>query len=90
MTKKEKVQNPDLDMQVFHEDLADGKELATIVGIRKTEVELENSNQTLWLPIEGIFRLRKVCEQVEKYGTCTLHNIHCSHPSCEPYVISEE
>lgn len=41
MTKKEEVLNPELGMQVFHENIYNGKELMEVVGIRETEVELE-------------------------------------------------
>lgn len=94
MTKKEEVIHPELDMKVFHEDIYNGKEKMIIVGIRKTEVELQgdfsggthNVSQKDWLPIKGLFRLREVCEQVEKYGSCQLPNVHCSFPSCQPYL----
>lgn len=94
MTKKELVNEPELGMMVFHEKIYNGNELMEVVGIRKTEVELKgdysggthNVSQTDWLPIEGTFRLKKVCEQIEKFGTCTLHNLHCASPNCEPYI----
>lgn len=67
-----------------------------IVGIRETEVELEgdfsggthNVVQKSWLPIKGLFRLRKVCEHHEQNGagTCPLPNVHCTYPKCEPYM----
>ena len=98
MTEKEIVTRPSLGMKVFHEKIYDGREMMEIVGIRKTEVELEGDfsggthlvTQKDWLPIEGLFRLVKVCAQVEKYGTCTLHNLQCSYPSCKPYVDINE
>ncbi len=97
MIKKESVQKPELGMSVFHEEIYDGKECMTIVGIRKDTVELEgdysggthNVTQKEWYPIKGLFRLRKVCEQVVKYGTCQLHNIYCGYPDCEPYLNSD-
>lgn len=100
MTKKETVTEPQLGMEVFHEELYHGKELMEVVGIRKTEVELEgdysggmvaihNRKGKGWLPIKGLFRLRKVCEQHEKFGTCQLPNVHCQHPHCEPYLSSD-
>jgi len=81
-------------MRVYHKDIYEGKEPMKIVGIRKTEVELEgdysggthNMIQRDWHPIKGLFRLRKVCEQVEKFGRCTLHNLHCGAPDCQPYI----
>ena len=81
-------------MLVFHEGLYDGKVQMKIVGIRKHEVELEgdysggthNVTQKSWMPIEGAFRMRAVCQQVERFGSCPLPNVHCSHPDCEPYV----
>jgi len=97
MTKKEPLLTPKLGMKVFHETLYDGKECMKVVGIRETEVELEgdysggthNVVQKDWLPIKGLFRLRKVCDQVVEHGTCTLHNIHCGYPDCEPYLTSD-
>ncbi len=83
---------------VFHEEIYNGKELMKIVGIREHEVELEGDYsggthavcQKSWMPIKGLFRLKKVCTQIEKFGTCTLHNPHCSYPNCEPYVNINE
>lgn len=89
MTKKEQVE-PELDMKVFHENVDNGRTSLKIVGIRKTEVELEGGSTKSWLPIKGTFRLRKVCEQVEKFGTCQLHNLHCGYPNCEPFINSAE
>lgn len=97
MTKKEPVLKPELGMKAFHETIYEGKECMTVVGIRATEVELEGdysggTHNTIgkeWMPIAGLFRLRKVCSQVVEHGTCTLHNIHCSYPNCEPYLTSD-
>ena len=97
MTKEEPLQKPELGMSVFHKEIYDGKECMTVVGIRRDEVELEgdysggthNIIEKEWYSIKGLFRLRKVCEQVVKYGTCQLHNIHCSYPYCEPYLNSD-
>lgn len=97
MTKKEPVLTPQLGMKVFHEKLYDGKECMEIVGVRKNEVELEgdysgginNVCQKQWLPIEGLFRIRKVCTQVVEHGSCQLHNLHCAYPDCEPYLSSD-
>lgn len=94
MTKKEEVYKPELGMKVFHETIYKGKEMMKVVGIRETEVELEGDYsggthaviQKDWLPVKGLFRLRKVCDEVEKYGTCQLPNVHCGYPGCEPYV----
>jgi hypothetical protein len=94
ITKKVQVIKPELGMQVYHEKIYDGKERMTIVGIRATEVELEgdwsggthNVTQKDWISINGLFRLRKVCEQHQKFGTCTLPNVHCGYPDCEPYI----
>jgi len=84
-------------MKVFHEDIYDGNECMTVVGIRKTEVELEgdysggthNVCQKSWLPIKGLFRLRKVCAQIAEHGSCQLNNIQCNFPNCEPYLTSD-
>lgn len=97
MTKKETVTTPQLGMKVFHEELYNGKELMEIVGIRKDQVELQgdysggthNVVQKDWIPVKGLFRLKKVCEQIEKYGTCQLPNVHCGYPDCEPYLTSD-
>mgnify|MGYP007071620727 CR=1 FL=1 len=100
MTRKEKYNFPQLDDMVFHEKIYNGKELMKIVGIRKTEVELEgdysggthNVSQKSWLPIEGLFRLRKVCIEHQRsgVGSCQLPNVHCGFPDCEPFVTKEE
>ena len=95
MTKREPVTKPELGMRVFHEKIYKGEEAMKVVGIREHQVELEgdysggthNVLQKDWLPIEGLFRLRKVCEQHQKFGTCMLPNVHCSYPDCEKYVL---
>jgi hypothetical protein len=97
MTRKEPLLNPELDMLVFHESIYDGKECMKVVGIRHEQVELEgdysggtnNIIQKDWLPIKGLFRLRKVCQYHEKGETCPLSNIHCGYPYCEPYLTSD-
>ena len=97
MTKKEPLLEPQLGMHAFHETIYDGNECMKIVGTRYNEVELEgdysggtnNVIQKDWLPIKGLFRLRKVCNQIVKYGSCTLHNLHCVYPDCEPYLTSD-
>ena len=97
MTKREQVDNPVLDMRVFHETIYNGKEPLKIVGIRKTEVELEgdfsggthNVTQKDWLPLKGTFQVRKVCEEKAKPGGCQLHNIHCAYPNCEKVIDNE-
>lgn len=97
MTRKEPLLTPELDMIVFHESIYDGKESMKVVGIRHDQVELEgdysggtnNVIQKDWLPIKGLFRLRKVCSEIEKYGSCQLHNLHCGYPNCEPYLTSD-
>jgi hypothetical protein len=94
MTKREPLLKPELDMKVFHEEIYDGNELMTVVGIRKDSVELEGdysggTNRTIgkeWFPITGLFRVRKVCHEVEQRGSCQLHNLHCGYPNCEPYL----
>lgn len=96
MTKKETVTEPQLGMKVFHEELYHGKELMEIVGIRKTEVELQgdysggthNVSQKDWLPIKGLFRLRKVCDNKECQAGL-LNNLQCDYPNCEPYLSSD-
>lgn len=98
MTKKETVTEPQLGMKVFHEDIYKGRELMEIVGLRKDQVELEGDwsggthlipKEKDWMPIKGIFRLKKVCEYGAKSGGCPLPNVHCSYPDCEPYVNSD-
>ncbi len=97
MTKREELLHPILRMKVFHEDIYNGKELMEVVGIRKDTVELEgdysggtnNVVQKDWLPIKGLFRLKKVCTQIVEHGGCPLHNVHCNHPFCEPYLTSD-
>ncbi len=94
MTKRENVLTPKLDMEVFHKEIYDGNELMKVVGIRKKEVELEGDysggthkvSQKSWLPIKGLFRLRKVCEHHENGASCPLPNVHCGYPNCEPYT----
>ena len=68
-----------------------------VVGIRKTEVELQgdysggthNVSQKDWLPVKGLFRLRSVCPEHQRsgVGSCQLPNVHCAYPNCEPYVV---
>lgn len=97
MTKREPLAKPELDMKVFHEELYDGNECMTVVGIRHDQVELEGDysggthavTQKDWLPIKGLFRLRKICNEIVQHGRCQLHNIHCSYPDCEPYLTSD-
>lgn len=92
--RKEEVSFPELDMMVFHDEIYNGHELMKIVGIRKTEIELEgdysggtnNVTQKDWVPIKGAFRMRKICEEHKKPKGCQLHNLHCAYPDCEPYV----
>lgn len=96
--KKEKIHASELrlNMEVFHENIYHGRELMTVVGIRETSVELRGdysggTNPSMsdeWYPIDGIFRLIKVCDQHVKYGSCPLPNIHCSFPNCEPSLSS--
>ena len=84
-------------MNVFHEKIYDGEECMKVVGIREKEVELEgdysggtyNVCQKEWFPIEGLFRLRKVCSNHEDGKTCPLPNVHCTYPNCEPYLSSD-
>lgn len=97
MTKKEPLLKPELGMIVSHESIFNGNESMKVVGIRFDEVELEGDYsggthkivQKEWFPIKGLFRIRKVCNQVVEHGSCTLHNIHCSYPQCEPYLTSD-
>lgn len=94
MTKREDVQIVTLGMKVYHDEIYNGKEQMKVVGIRENEVELEGDwsggthrvCQKDWMPIKGLFRLRKVCEQHEKHGSCQLPNVYCQYPDCEPYV----
>jgi hypothetical protein len=96
--KEEMIHRPELGMKVYHKSIYNGKELMEIVGIRKTEIELEgdysggthNVKQKDWLPIEGAFRVSTVCEQIQKFGSCPLHNLHCQWPDCEKYVTTNE
>ena len=97
MTKRELLSRPELGMKVFHETIYNGNECMTVVGIRKEEVELEGDYsggthsviQKDWLPIKGLFRLRKVCREIVEHGSCQLRNIHCGYPNCEPYLTSD-
>ncbi len=97
-TKREELTTPELDMIVFHDKIYNGHEAMKIVGIRKTEIELEGDfsggihlvTEKDWLPIQGAFRLRKICEENKKPNGCQLHNLHCGYPDCEPYVDSNE
>jgi len=97
MTKREPLLEPQLGMSVFHEKIYDGNECMKVVGIRQDQVELEgdfsggtnNVTQKDWLPINGLFRLRKVCGQRTESGNCPLHNLHCGYPYCEPYLTSD-
>lgn len=92
--KKESIGKPQLGMYVYHTSIYNGNERMKIVGIREKELELEgdysggthNVTQKDWLPIEGAFCLRKVCDQVVRHGSCQLHNLHCGFPDCEPYI----
>lgn len=94
MIRKEKVEEPALGVTVFHEEIYGGMERMKIVGIRETEVELEGDysggthavNQKSWLPVKGLIRYKKMCEQHEKFTTCQLPNVHCQYPQCEPYI----
>jgi len=98
VAKKEPITNSSLlhlSMHVFHEKIYGGRELMTVVGIRKDQVELRGdysggTNPSVtdgWHPIEGTFRLRKVCEEhLKNDGNCPLPNIHCGYPNCEPYL----
>ncbi len=94
--KKEQVITPALGMLVFHEDICNGKEIFAVVGIHETEVELENfysrdkPKLKGWLPIQGVFRLRKICEQHEGGKSCSLPNVHCAYPNCEPYINASQ
>lgn len=98
MTEIEKVTHPALGMKVFHEKIYNGQEMMEVVGIRKTEVELEGDfsggtnplAQKSWMPLSGLFRLVKVCPEYEKHGTCTLNSLQCSLPACRPYVDINE
>jgi len=88
------VTKPELGMKVYHEWIYNGNEKMEVVGIRKDEVELRgdysggthNVDQKSWMPLIGTFRKKQVCEQIEKFGSCQLHNLHCNAPDCEPYI----
>lgn len=98
MNKEEIITRPELGMKVFHKDVYNGKELMEVVGIRPYDVELEGDysggthpvTQKSWMPIKGLFQLRKVCPEQQKPGGCQLHNLHCGYPACEPYVFNHE
>ena len=87
---KKQVQ-PTLGMLVYHEDIYNGNEKMEVVGIRKTQVELRgdysggthNVVQDDWHRIDGVFLKVKRCDNIVKYGSCPLPNVHCSHPHCE-------
>ena len=88
----ESVSSPELDMVVYHEDIYGGKEKMKIVGIRKTEVELEGDYsggtqavaQKSWMPRAGCIRYRRTCTS-KVGGSCPLPNVHCGYPDCEPH-----
>lgn len=94
--RKEYVQQPTLHMEVFHDEIYNGRELMKVVGIRVGQVELEGdysggtnpSKETSWYSTYGSFRLRKVCKEAEKPKGCQLHNLHCGFPDCEPYLTN--
>lgn len=52
----------EFDMYVYHKDIYDGKEIMKVVGIRKSEVELEgdysggthNTVGKQWMSIDGV------------------------------------
>lgn len=97
MTKREPLLQPSLGMKVFHEGIYNGKECMTVAGVRREQVELEGDYSggthgvigSVWFPIKGLFRLRKVCHEIEQHGSCQLHNLHCGYPDCEPYLTSD-
>lgn len=95
MFKKLYLTTPKIGMDnVFHESIYHGREPFKVVGIRETEIELQGDfsggthavTQKDWFPIKGAFRVVKVCDQIEKFGTCTLHNLFCQYPDCEKFV----
>lgn len=94
--KKESVTSPQLGMFVFHESIYKGRELMKVVGIRYNEVELQgdysggthNVIQKDWLPINGLFMLRKICMEELRPGGCQLPNVHCGAPECSPYIYN--
>ena len=99
MTKREPISSPnevELGMDVFHEKIYNGNECMKVVGIRYEQVELEGDysggthliTQKDWMPIEGLFRLHKVCGNHENGKSCPLPNVHCRFPDCEPYLTS--
>ena len=81
----------ELGKKVYHEAIYNGKELMEIVGIRKTEVELEgdysggthNVTQSSWMPIDGLIDPDKIVCPNKIDGHCPLHNLHCGYPDCE-------
>ena len=70
--------------------------LEVVVEISPSEFEVElegdysggthNVIEKDWLPLQGLFRLRKVCPEHEKPEGCQLPNVHCGYPNCEPYI----
>lgn len=94
-TKKNYGVHIELDDIVLHDRIYEGKESMKVIGIRKNSVELEgdlsggthNVTQSSWFPIEGVFKLSKVCENKDDKGVCPLHNLHCIFPDCEPYLV---
>lgn len=93
---REPVVSVHLGMKCFHESIYDGKELMEVVGIRKDTVELQGDYsggthqvcQKDWLPVQGLFRLRKLCSEHMKDEGCSLPNVHCQWPNCSQYVES--
>lgn len=93
---KQLITHPTLEMVVFHEDIYKGRELMKVVGIRANSIELNGdysggtnpSNNSEWFPLKGTFQLVKLCDEIAKSGTCTLHNLHCGSPKCESILTS--
>lgn len=92
-TKKHPLYSPTLGQVVRHEDIYNGNEKFTVVGIRVDQVELEgdysggthNVVQKSWLPLKGAYVLKTVCDQLVD-GNCPHHNIHCASPNCEKEI----
>lgn len=97
MVIKEKVVQPQLGMIVFHQEIYHGNERMEIVGLRKTEVELLGDFSggadiicKDWFPIDGLFRLKKICVNRAQPGGCQLRNVYCNYPDCEHYVLTKD
>ncbi len=70
---------------VYVENLYDGREPFTIVGIRENQVELQgdysggthNAVGKQWFNNDEVFVVKSVCEQELNPNGCQIHNVNC-------------